>query len=188
MLMWENDGKPLDYRFLDKRRMESYAHPKCRRDLKSCFGVSREDVEMWLMYVTHSCLCRKFRIAQNCRICMHPNYVPWLFPWLKQTILGDDVIRWFLSAWCGCRYIYILLMYVYIYTYMHISSSYVSLYVQVYIYTVRMLLPQLALDSGGILDRRSSVGWACRGFGAILSAYLGGYAMVVAARTVRARI
>ena len=75
---------------------------------------------------------------------------------------------------------------------MHISSSYIyiiiCIYRYIYIYTVRMLLPQLALDSGGILDRRSSVGWACRGFGAILSAYLGGYAMVVAARTVRARI
>ena len=134
MLMWENDGKPLDYRFLDKRRMESYAHPKCRRDLKSCFGVSREDVEMWLMYVTPSCLCRKFRIVQNCRICMHPNYVPWLFPWLKQTILGDDVIRWFLSAWCGCRYIYIYIINVCIYIYTHTCIYHHHIYHYMYRY------------------------------------------------------
>ena len=79
--------------------------------------------------------------------------------------------------------------------YHHHIYHYMYIQVYIYIYTVRMLLPQLALDSGGILDRRSSVGWACRGFGAILSAYLGGYkqgerthAMVAAARTVRARI
>ena len=122
------------------RRMESYAHPKCRRDLKSCFGVSREDVELWLMYVTPSCLCRKFRIVQNCRICMHPNYVPWLFPWLKQTILGDDVIRWFLSAWCGCRYIciykYIILICIYVYIHRHayIIIIYIIICTGIYIY------------------------------------------------------